>query len=152
MKKRLLLAATGVLALAACEVEETQVRQKDPVPTTRELSLSWQCAECIAGLGGGQCADEMDACEADQDCWSMFYALDACESFATLWTPEEVNSCALGAIYATTQDSKDIACGLYWCTWGYGNPPEEWLSCLHGSCNAKDNAIISHVASWCDWS
>jgi len=146
------LALSALLAVAACTTEETYEPPEDDWVPARELSLGWPCLDCIATIGGGQCAAEMDACEADLDCWFMFGALGRCEAMSALWTPEAKDACGDGAIFATTLGSMDLACDFYWCTWGYGNPPQEWLSCLQGSCNPNDNAIMSHVADYCDWS
>lgn len=159
MNRNVMKSALAAAALcSACTTEETR-ETPEPWTPDRELSLSWPCLDCVATIGGGQCAAELDACEADLDCWSMFVGLGRCETMSALWTREETDACGDGAIYATTQDSIDLACSLYWCTWGYGNPPQEWLSCLQGGldgygngCNIRDNAIMSHVADQCDWS
>lgn len=152
MNRNVMKSALAAAALcSACTTEETR-ETPEPWTPDRELSLGSPCLNCIATIGGGQCAAELDACEADLDCWMMFYSLDWCQNMLSLRTPEEATACAQGAFFATAQSSRERACDFYWCTWGYGNPPQEWLDCLHGSCNEEDNYIMSFVADECDWS
>jgi hypothetical protein len=149
---------TCAWALAAALVVSACAEDQEPDPYApvfhqplAPLELSVECRQCIAEIGGGVCADELDACEADAGCWQFFYALSWCNMGDVMWTPEEADACISGASLATPRESKQLGEALYCCTWGLGNPPIEWLNCLHGGvegspygCDEYDNAMMNY--------
>lgn len=154
MKNLIAAVALATCALSCAQDDTWGGPALEPSPTTIPLALSDPCVSCIAALGGGMCADELDACSAHGGCADYFGALWTCELYSSLWSQEETEACAAGAIWASSSETDELALQLYCCTWGRGNAPQEWLDCLHGGpsgCNDEDNAIISHLAGSACW-